>query len=173
MLPTMYPSKKSDPAARAPLESIYTTTPMELVCIDFWSAEDNKHVDVLVITDHFTKMADAFPCVNQTAKQVVKKLLDNLFCIYGFAERIHSDQGANFERKLIAKLLSLTGVAKSHTTTYHLMGNGQTERFNRTLGSMLRSLPLEAKQHWAQQIQTLTFAYNATVHEITGYAHST
>ncbi|XP_072769424.1 uncharacterized protein [Nerophis lumbriciformis] len=50
------------------------------------------------------------------------------------------------------------------------MGNGQTERFNRTLGSMLRSLPLAAKQHWAQQIQTLTFAYNATVHETTGYA---
>ncbi|KAI3369533.1 hypothetical protein L3Q82_007743 [Scortum barcoo] len=35
---------------------------------------------------------------------------------------------------------------------------------------MLRSLPLAAKQHWTQQIQTLTFAYNATVHETTGYA---
>lgn len=35
---------------------------------------------------------------------------------------------------------------------------------------MLRALPLAAKQHWAQQIQTLTFAYNATIHETTGYA---
>merc|ERR1712035_121690 len=142
------------------------------VCIDFWSAEDRKQrsVDVLVVTDHFTKLANAFPCVNQTAKQVAKKLWDNVFCIYGFPERIHSDQGANFESKLISELLSLTGVAKSHTTAYHPMGNGQTERFNRTLGSMLRSLPLAAKQHWTQQIQTLTFAYNATVHETTGYA---
>jgi len=83
--------------------------------------------------------------------------------------RIHSDQGANFESKLIAELLSLTGIKKTHTTAYHPMGNGQTERFNRTLGSMLRSLPLAAKQHWAQQIQTLTFAYNSTIHETTGY----
>ena len=34
---------------------------------------------------------------------------------------------------------------------------------------MLRALPLAAKQHWAQQIQTLTFAYNAAIHETTGY----
>ncbi|CAI5681706.1 unnamed protein product [Oreochromis niloticus] len=49
------------------------------------------------------------------------------------------------------------------------MGNGGTEWFNRTLGNMLRALPLRAKQEWPQQIQTLTFAYNATVHETTGY----
>ncbi|KAI4897980.1 hypothetical protein NFI96_009222 [Prochilodus magdalenae] len=85
-------------------------------------------------------------------------------------KRIHSDQGANFESDLIAELLKLSGVAKSHTTAYHPMGNGCTERFNRTLGNMLRSLPLKAKHQWPQQIQTLTFAYNATVHETSGFA---
>lgn len=50
------------------------------------------------------------------------------------------------------------------------MGNGGTERFNGTLGNMLRSLPLRDKNNWPQQVQTLTFAYNATVHETTGYA---
>lgn len=93
-----------------------------------------------------------------------------MFCVYGFPERIHSDQGANFESNLIAELLHLAGVAKSRTTAYHPMGNGGTERFNRTLGSMLRTLPLKEKHWWPQQIQTLTFAYNATVHETTGYA---
>jgi len=93
-----------------------------------------------------------------------------VFCVYGFPERIHSDQGTNFESNLIAELLHLAGVAKSHTTAYHPMGNGCTERFNRTLGNMLRTLPLKEKHQWPQQIQTLTFAYNATVHETTGYA---
>lgn len=56
-------SKTPEPSARAPLESIKTSAPLELVCIDFWSAVDsvNKSVDVLVITDHFTKLAHAFP----------------------------------------------------------------------------------------------------------------
>lgn len=164
--------KSPEPAARAPLESIKSSAPMELVCMDFWSAEDSKQrsVDVLVVTDHFTKLAHAFPCANQTAQQVARKLWDNVFCVYGFPVRLHSDQGTNFESKLIAELLRLAGVAKSHTTAYHPMGNGGTERFNRTLGSMLRTLPLKEKHRWPQQIQTLTFAYNATVHETTGYA---
>lgn len=139
-------AKTLEPAARAPLENIKTSAPMELVCIDFWSAEDkNKHsVDVLVATDHFTKMAHAFPCRNQTAKQIAKKLWDCVFCVYGFPERIHSDQSPSFESELVSELLQLSGVNKSHTTTYHPMGNGGTERFNRTLGSMLRALPLRS-----------------------------
>ena len=165
-------SKTPEPSARAPLESIKTSAPLELVCVDFWSAEDskNKSVDVLVITDHFTKLAHAFPCQDQTAKKVAKKLWDSFFCIYGFPQRLHSDQGANFESELIAELLKLSGVDKSHTSPYHPMGNGGTERFNRTLGNMLRSLPLRSKQKWPQMIQTMTFVYNCTVHETTGFA---
>lgn len=125
-------AKSPEPSARPPLESIRTSAPMELVCLDFWSAEDNKQrsVDVLVLTDHFTKLAHAFPCSNQTAKQVARKIWDKVFCVYGFAERIHTDQGANFESELITELLKLSGVAKSHTTAYHPMGNGGTKRLN-------------------------------------------
>lgn len=35
--------KTTEPDGCAPLESIKTTAPMELVCIDFWSAEDSKN----------------------------------------------------------------------------------------------------------------------------------
>lgn len=73
-------AKTPEPAARARLESIQTSSPMELVCIDFWSAElsDKKTVDVLVVTDHFSKMAHAFPCANESAKQVARRLWDDL-----------------------------------------------------------------------------------------------
>ncbi|KAL4000643.1 microtubule-associated protein 11 [Sarotherodon galilaeus] len=149
-------SKSPEPEARAPLENIRTSEPLELVCIDFWSAEDsaNKSVDVLVVTDHFTKMAQAFLCPNQSAKAVAHQLWHNYFCIYGFPKRLHLDQGANFESVLIPELLNVAGVQKSHTTPYHLMGNGSCERMNCTLGNMI----------------PLTFAYNCTVHETTGYA---
>ncbi|KAJ8367494.1 hypothetical protein AAFF_G00317170 [Aldrovandia affinis] len=165
-------SKTPEPAARAPLESITTSAPLELVCIDFWSAEDNnnKSVDVLVITDHFTKLAHAFPCQDQTAKKVAKKLWDNFFCVYGFPQRLHSDQGANFQSELIVELLELAGVGQSRTSPYHPMGNGGTERFNRTLGGMLRSLPPRSKHKWPQMIQTTSFTYNCTQHETTGFA---
>ncbi|XP_030592555.1 uncharacterized protein LOC115785199 [Archocentrus centrarchus] len=165
-------SKTPEPSARAPLENIKTSAPLELVCVDFWSAEDsnNRSVDVLVVTDHFTKLAHAFPCRDQTAIGVAKKLWDNVFCVYGFPQRLHSDQGASFETELIAELLKLSGVDKSHTSPYHPMGNGNTERFNRTLGNMLRALPPRSKQKWPQMIHAMTFVYNCTIHETTGFA---
>ncbi|KAJ0002663.1 hypothetical protein NQD34_007812 [Periophthalmus magnuspinnatus] len=164
-------SKTADPEGRAPLESIVTSRPLELVCIDFWSAEDsrNKSIDVLVITDHFTRMAQAFPCRDQTAKQVAKVLWNKYFCVFGFPERIHSDQGPNFESQLIKELLTVSGIRKSHTTPYHPMGNGSVERFNRTLGGMIRALPPDAKADWPCRLQTLTFVYNCTSHETTGF----
>ncbi len=165
-------SKAPEPEARAPLVSITTSSPLELICIDFWSAEDhnNKSIDVLVVTNHFTKLACAYPCSNQSAKTVARVLWNNLFCVYGFPVSIHSDQGANFESMLIAELCQLAGIDKTHTTPYHPMGNGQVERMNRTLGNMIRALPPRSKVRWPQMLNTLTFAYNCTVHETTGFS---
>uniref|UniRef100_A0A3Q3DV46 Gypsy retrotransposon integrase-like protein 1 n=2 Tax=Hippocampus comes TaxID=109280 RepID=A0A3Q3DV46_HIPCM len=164
--------KTPEPNARAPLENIRTSSPMELVCIDFWTAEsgDKKTTDVLVVTDHFSKLALAFPCRNQSAKQVARCLWDKFFCIYGFPKRIHSDQGANFESRLIKDLLEMAGVHKSHTTPYHPMGNGIAERFNRTLGGMIRTLPPKSRSKWPQMLNMLTLCYNCTVLETTGFA---
>lgn len=124
---------------------------------------------MLVVTDHFTRLAHAFPCRDQSAKQVAKQLWEKYFCIFGFPERIHSDQGASFASQLISELLKVAGVRKSRTTPYHPMGNGSVERFNRTLGNMIRALSPDAKRNWPRHLQSLTFMYNCTVHETTGY----
>ncbi len=66
-------------------------------------------------------------------------------------------------------MLQLAGVQKSHTTPYHPMGNGAVERFNRTLGNMIRALPPKTKHRWPQMLKSLTFCYNATIHETTSF----
>lgn len=53
-------SKTPKPDARAPLESVKTCEPLELVRIDFWSAEGRNRDNVDVLTDHFTKLAHVF-----------------------------------------------------------------------------------------------------------------
>ncbi len=50
------------------------------------------------------------------------------------------------------------------------MGNGACERMNRTLGNMIRALLAKTKHKWPQVLKSLTFAYNCTIHETTGYA---
>ncbi|KAF7699235.1 hypothetical protein HF521_003977, partial [Silurus meridionalis] len=101
--------KTPEPKARVPLVSITKTVPLKLFCVDFWMAEDinSKSVDVLVITDHFTKRVCAYTCPNQTAKSVTCVLWNRNFFVYDFPAQIHSDKGANFESSLIAKMLKL------------------------------------------------------------------
>ncbi|KAL7851923.1 hypothetical protein SRHO_G00177080 [Serrasalmus rhombeus] len=61
-------------------------------------------------------------------------------------------------------------IKESQQITYHTVPpNGQAERFNRTLGNMIRTLPPRSKAKWPQLLNTLAFAYNCTVHETTGF----
>lgn len=163
--------RKSPFNTKAPLVSISSTQPMELVCIDFLTLEESKggYGNILVVTDHYTRYAQAFPTRNQTAQTTARILFDEYFVHYGFPKSIHSDQGRNFESKLIGELCKLAGINKSRTTPYHAMGNGMVERFNRTLLDMLGTLDKSDKINWKSFLRPLVHAYNCTRHESTGF----
>ncbi|MCG8048342.1 MAG: RNase H-like domain-containing protein, partial [Candidatus Thiodiazotropha endolucinida] len=164
--------RKVLPRRAANMVSIVSTGPMEVVCIDYLALERSKggFENILVITDHYTRYAQAIPTRNQTAPTTAKALFENFFLHYGFPARIHSDQGANFESRLIQSLCSLTGMKKTRTTPYHPMGNGMVERFNKTLLNMLGTLEDTQKADWKSHVSTMTHAYNAAVHDSTGFS---
>lgn len=163
--------RKSQPDKAAPLVNIQTSRPMELVCMDFLSLEpdSNNFKDILVITDHFTKYATAIPTRNQKALTVAKCLWEQFFVHYGFPERLHSDQGRDFESQVIKELCALVGIRKVRTSPYHPRGN-PVERYNRTLLGMLGTLKDKEKTRWHEFVRPLTHAYNCTRSDVTGFS---
>jgi hypothetical protein len=65
--------RKSKSKTSAELVNIKSSYPFELVCIDYLSLEQSKggYKNILVITDHFTRYAQAIPTRNQKAKTTV------------------------------------------------------------------------------------------------------
>ena len=98
---------------------IDVTRPLELVHIDFLTIEapkKDKDVNILVVTDHFIRYAQAYVTRSQTAPVAANTLWEKLFVHYSFPEKILSDQGRKFESILIAELCKLVQIKKLRTT---------------------------------------------------------
>lgn len=163
-------AKDVHPRAHGVMGHLLASRPNEILAIDYTSLEpaQNGVENVLVLTDVFSKYTMAVPTRDQRAATVARVLVSEWFYKFGVPARLHSDQGRNFESSLIQQLCNLYGIVKSRTTPYHPEGNGQCERFNRTLHNLLRTLPVSRKRDWHVCLPHVLYCYNTTPHQSTG-----
>ena len=160
-----------------PMQPIICTEPMELVHIEYVGMEvtvatDKKPVvrNVLVVVDHFTRYVQVFVTKNHTATTTARVLYNNYFSVFGFPQRLMSDQGTEFCGKVITAMCSLLGVEKIRTTPYHPQTNGSAERVHQTLQRMIGKLDPEKRRKWPAHIGSIIIAYNSTRSLVTGYS---
>lgn len=148
--------------------------PLHILVMDFLSlSRPTEHYqNILVVTDLFTKYTWAIPTHDQTATTTARALWSAVLQSFGCPEVLHSDQGPNFKSRLIRELCQLYGTRKTHTTPYHLQGNGGCERFNQALLNLLGTLETEQQKRWVEHLPALMQAYKNSVHSTTGYAPS-
>ena len=107
---------------------------------------------------------------NQEASTVAEKLVDEVFLRFSPPEQLHSDQGRQFESKLVMEVCKLLHINKTRTTPYHPQCDGLVERFNRTLLHMLATCTEGHPGDWEQHIRKICMTHNVSVHPSTGFS---
>ena len=125
-----------------PLQNINSSNFNDLVQFDHLKLckTESGNTGLLVIIDHFAKLAEATPCAHDEyiAQTTANIILHDRFARHGTPVRIQSDNAPNFTAKVAQKLMNASIVTKVTCTPAHPRGNGLVERQNRTLLTLLR-----------------------------------
>ena len=150
----------------------YVGSPHERVGIDLQGPLPETpagHKYICVIQDYFSKRMELYALSQKTAEAVVNVLFREYIARHGAMERLHSDQGTEFDNELMKELCKMFKVHKTRTTAYAPWSNGMVERSNKTIKAILRALSVHDKENWDELLPYVFMAYNATPHASTGF----
>lgn len=132
----------------------------------------NGNTQLIVIVDAFTKFLVIYPVENTRTKYVIDCLKD-LFKTFGVPRRIISDQGRAYTSSSFKNFIKEIG-ATHHLNAVGLpRGNGQVERYNRTLLDSLATMGANMNDdQWDENVANIQVGINSTVNKAIGVSPS-
>ena len=123
----------------------------------------------LTIIDHLTRFAVLVALPDKKEQTIAKALVEWVFGIFGPPETLPSDQGPEFENKVVKQLQDVFGYKTTKTTPYRPQGNTVLERMHSTLHAMLSMYSNIAQNNWVGVLPFIQLAHNtsfsSTMHE--------
>ncbi|KAG3132286.1 hypothetical protein C6341_g22985 [Phytophthora cactorum] len=165
---------KSSPHAAAPLASLPVPTGCwQSISMDFvFGLPKDKagNTGIVVFVGRLSKM-DHLAAVPDTIDDEGTALLflDRVFRQHGLPEAIVLDRDPRFTPKFWKSLFQVLGTRLDISTADHPQTDGQTERVNRVVKDILRSVCAEAPRRWSEVLPLVEFALNNAGHASTGF----
>ena len=166
---------RSNQIKPAPLNTYPTPSqPFERVNIDLLALNetDSGYRYLLVCIDALTRYSELIPLRTKTAKEVSEALYDGIIARYSAPEIIVSDNGLEFNNKLLKFLCETYEIKKVNIQPHTPKANGLVERCNRKILEGLRKLlateQVTKQTNWEPKIPSIQSALNTQIHSSTG-----
>src|SRR4051812_36677803 len=136
----------------------------ETVTMDFISQlprTKSGHDCIAVIVDKLSKLSHLIPTTtNVTASQFAVQFVNEIVRLHGVPKHIVSDRDSKFTSHFWRHLMKCLGVELRLSTSFHPQTDGQTERTNRTLETILRNFVNQKNNNWNEFLSTTEIAIN-------------
>ena len=151
------------PKAGKPIISLGFLTRVQVDLIDMTSHPDENFKWILHARDHFTKYSWTFPLTSKKADEVAEKLIE-MFCSFGPAKILQSDNGKEFVAKVVTEISNLwPGLVIIHGRPRHPQSQGCVERGNGDLQLKLgKWIDEHDDQGWSRGLKFVTHAINTS-----------
>ena len=126
---------------------------------------------ITVFVDKLTKQVHFVASkTKDTASDVARLFFDNVFRLHGMPSIIVSDRDSKFTSRFWQEFHRLMGVKLAMSTAFHPQTDGQTEKANQTLESILRAFVDQQQTNWDLLLSAAEFAYNNSTNVSTGFS---
>ena len=116
---------------------------------------------LMVVVDRFTKMVHLTAMRKADgAEEIARLFVRDIFRLHGLPSDIVSDRDSRFTSKFWGSLWAQLGTTLSLSTASHPQSDGQTERANRTINEMIRTIIEREGPDWESLLPQIEFAYN-------------
>ena len=105
---------------------------------------------------------------DQEAATIATAFVNNFVTRFGVPLLLLSDGGTNFDSKLFREVCKYLQIEKVQTSVMRPQANGVTERFNRTLATMLTMYCIQDQKDRDLYLPQVMMAYRSSVHSSTG-----
>lgn len=128
------------------------------------STQNNAYILTIICT--LTKYAIAIAVPDVGADTTARNLVEKVFLIYGYPEKITSDNHQTFNSELIKQICKYLKINQVFTSPFHAASN-TVERVHSTFGSMIRCYVNEQPELWETKLPFVVSAYNCSINTAT------
>ena len=146
--------------------------PWEIVSMDLVTdlPPSGGYNTVLIFVCLLTKQAIFIPTTKEAKSEDLASLFfEYVFRYHGLPKALVSDRDSKFTSGFWRHLFSLLDTSLNLSTSFHPQTDGQSERVNQVMQTMLRAT-VDKYAEWSTKLPYIEFAYNSSISTSTGYS---
>ena len=123
---------------------------------------------MVCVTDQYSRYIIAWPTVSIKAGTLAQRFYEKIICVYGTPKVLLSDNGTSLVSTLFEELCSMFGIKHTLSAAYHPQSQGQVERAQKSIVTLMRAFVNEKQTNWSQMLPSILWALNTTENQALG-----